>query len=184
MKTRLIRAVGFALIALGLTDLLSAGDLCGSVAREVKRRQCWPDPFTAPDRADARAPFALMVNNGWRRQNLLGDAYFDAETGKLKQSGLLKIRWVLTECPEHHRIVYVHIGDTEEETTARIIAAQQEVARLAPQMAHLVPVLPTAISDVGWPADEVDTIMRAYQKSAPVPRLPTLKDSTVQGGNK
>ena len=113
MITRSIRiavlvAAGLACVAPARADWIfcivdGTKKFCHSVARDTKRRNCWPEPFTRPDRYAVRAPFALMVSNGWRRQNLLGEHHFVDQGGKLTEAGRLKIRWILTEAPQHHR---------------------------------------------------------------------------------
>ena len=188
MAARIIRLLGFMLIASGSAGSLWAGcwddvtDCFHSIPRDIKRRQCWPEPFNAPDRAAVRAPFATMVANGWRRQNLLGDYYFESNTGKLKEAGTLKVRWILAAAPQPHRIIYVRVAGSEEATSARIAAVQEQVALMVPK-GSLVPVLPTTISDDGWPADEVETIARTYLKSTPVPRLPAAASTSNGNGN-
>jgi hypothetical protein len=160
----------------------NAADRCfGSIARDIKRRQCWPEPFTEPDRVAARAPMVTMVSNGWRLQNMLGEFHFEANTGLLTEAGRLKVRWIVTEAPQQHRIVYVHAADSNEETAARIDAVQQLGVRYAPP-GEMLPVLPTSISDEGWPADQVDLIGRKFQASTPPPRLPAKTDSGGSGG--
>jgi hypothetical protein len=175
----------FIFVVVTLTALpLSADwlcDFCNSVARDTKRRNCWPAPFICPDRQAVRAPFAIMVNNGWRRQNMLGDFYFEPTTGQLTEAGKLKIRWIVIEAPEQHREIYVHIGQTIEETQARMAAATAEAASLAPQ-GQVPPVMQTSISDGGTPADRVDLIERKYQTSMPNPRLPAPANQSGSGG--
>ena len=141
------------------------------VARETKRRNCWPDPFVCPDRYAVRAPFAEMVSNGWERQNMLGDHHFAAEDSELTEAAQLKIRWILTEAPPQHRTIYVHRADTAEETAVRIDGVRQFAAGLLPPGAQPL-VLETSISDRGWPASQVDLIGRKYEASTPDPRLP------------
>jgi hypothetical protein len=192
MAVRFARIIGFLLIALGSSTPVQAGwwdgctnaaDRCfGSIARDIKRRQCWPEPFTEPDRTAVRAPMVIMVNNGWRRQNMLGEFHFEPATGQLTEAGRLKIRWIVTEAPEQHRIVYVHTADSNEETATRIAAVQQLVARYAPP-GETLPVLPTSISDEGSPADQVDLIGRKFQTSTPEPRLPAKTDSSGSGSS-
>ncbi len=184
-----IRTIGwfvFLAVAFASARSLPAGwwdSSFGALGRDIKRHQCWPQPFDAPDRAAVRAPFATMVANGWRKQNLLGNHYFDANSGRLNEAGNLKVRWIVTEGPEQHRIIYVRMADSEEATAARIAAVQEEVARIASRGAP-VPVLPTNISDEGWPADEVEAISKAYLKSTPAPRLPvpTLTSGSSSNG--
>ena len=173
MPARLLSVVGLTLIALGSAAQVSAEILCdavNSVVRDTKRRNCWPEPFSGPDRATVRAPFCIMVANGWRRQNMLGEFHFEPTTGQLTEAGRLKVRWILTACPEQHRLIYVHTAEKDEETSARIAAVQHLAAQIAPN--DLPPVMPTSISDDGWPADQVDLIGRKYQSSIPAPRLP------------
>lgn len=172
MPARFLGVVGFALISLGCASQVSA-DFCGgiftSVNKDIKRRQCWPDPFAGADRSATRSPFATMVANGWRRQNMLGEFYFQPNTGELTDAGKQKVRWILTVGPQQHRVVYVHTGVSEQETAARIAAVQEMASQIAPN--NMPPVLPTSISDQGWPAGEVDAINRKYMGSTPVPRL-------------
>jgi hypothetical protein len=176
------RFVLFAVVTL-TTLPLSADwlcDFCNSVARDTKRRNCWPAPFVCPDRQTVRAPFAIMVNNGWRRQNMLGDFYFDSTTGQLTEAGKLKIRWIMFEAPEQHREIYVHIGLTNEETQARLALVTAEASSLAPN-GQVPPIMQTSISDGGTPASRVDMIDRKYQSSIPVPRLPAPSNQSGSG---
>ncbi len=178
------RLIVFTVVTL-TTLPLSADWLCdffNSVARDTKRRNCWPAPFACPDRQTVRAPFAIMVNNGWRRQNMLGDFYFEPTTGQLTEAGKLKIRWIVFEAPEQHREIYVHIGQTSEETQARLATATAEAASLAPQ-GQVPHVMQTSISDGGSPADRVDLIERKYQSSMPIPRLPAPTSQSGSGGS-
>lgn len=168
MPARFLSIAGFVLMALGSAGQVSAD--CFGIVTDIKRRQCWPEPFIYPDRAAVRAPFVTMVANGWRRQNMLGEYHFEPGTGQLTEAGRLKVRWILTTGPREHRLIYVHVADTGEETSARVAAVQQWAAKIAPNDAP--PVQTTTISDDGWPADEVDMIGRKFQASAPPPRLP------------
>ncbi len=173
MPARWLSILGFVLIVFASATQVSA-DWCfgifDSLATDTKRRQCWPDPFQGPDRATVRAPYATMVANGWRRQNLLGEFHFESGTGQLTEAGRLKVRWILTAGPQQHRLIYVHTAEHEQETSARIAAVKQLVVQISPQ--ELPPVLPTSISDDGWPADRVDMIGRKFQAATPAPKLP------------
>jgi hypothetical protein len=183
MTARLFGVVGFALLSLGCASQVSAEFCCGifsSIARDVKRRQCWPEPFESADRAAARAPFVTMVSNGWRRQNMLGDAHFDPGTGQLTDAGRIKLRWIVVNAPQQHRVVFVRTGQTEEETSNRMAVVQQVAGQIAPN--NLPPILPTSIVDDGWPAAEVNAISRKYIESTPNPRLPAPSASGGSGG--
>jgi hypothetical protein len=179
MPARLYILVGFVLIALGTAGQASADWLFG-IPTEVKRHQCWPDPFDAAERASVRAPFVTMVSNGWRRQNMLGEFHFEAGSGQLTEAGRLKVRWILTTGPQQHRLIYVHVADTGEETAARIAAVRQLVTQVTPN--DVPPILPTTISDDGWPADQVDLIGRKFQQTTPPPRLPAAGGGSGASG--
>ena len=184
MAVRFLLVVGTVFIAVGIATQASAEILCGavnSIARDVKRRQCWPEPFTGPDRATVRAPFVIQVANGWRRQNLLGEYHFEPNSGELTEAGRLKVRWIVTVCPEQHRLIYVHTAEEDEETLARIAAVQRLAQKIAPD--GMTPVLSTSISDEGWPADQIDLIGRKFQSSTPEPRLPAPTDESGSTGN-
>jgi hypothetical protein len=184
MPARIFYVVGFALIVLGCASQVSADFCCGiftSIAKDTKRRQCWPDPFAGPDRTAARAPFATMVANGWRRQNMMSDFYFSPSTGELTEAGKQKVRWILTVGPQQHRVLYVHTALTEQETAARLAAVQELASQISPN--NLPPVLATSISDAGWPAAEVDAISRKYMSSTPVPRLSAPASGGSAGGS-
>jgi hypothetical protein len=181
MPARSFAIIGSLLVVLGCATQVSAELLTSawnSIVRDVKRRQCWPDPFQCPDRAAVRAPFCAMVANGWRKQNLLGDFHFEPQNGQLTESGRLKVQWILTACPEQHRAVFVRTAGTREETAARVAAVQQLAAQLASDevapMAPATPVMTTSISDDGWPAVRVDLIARKLLSSTPIPRLPDV----------
>ena len=183
MPVRLYTVVGFVLIAFASATQVSADWFFGifdSIARDVKRRQCWPDPFVCPDRAAARAPYATMVANGWQRQNMLGEYHFESGTGQLTEAGRLKLRWILTAAPQQHRGVWVHRAMTEEETAARMAAVFRLASQITPN--DLPSVQPTSISDEGWPADQVDLIGRKFQSSTPPPRLPAPTSSSTSSG--
>ena len=183
MFSRFTRSLAFAIVTLTAIPL-SADCLCdfvNSVARDTKRRNCWPAPFVCMDRQAVRAPFAIEVENGWRKQNMLGDFYFEPTTGQINEAGKLKIRWIVIEAPEQHREIFVHIAQSNEETQARlaaVAAVATEAASLAPQ-GQVPPITQTSISDSGTPADRLDLIQRKYMNSVRDPRLPAQAN---QGG--
>jgi hypothetical protein len=175
-KDVLMRKREFCLVGLLLLSSLStalADGVIPSIVTDFKRVNCWPKPFDGPDRQAARAPFAIMVSNGWHRQNLLGDYHF-RDDGQLTDSGELKLRWIVYECPPQHRAVFVHMANSPQVTDARMAAVSRSLQRLAPPE-QSPPVAVTAISDQGWPASRADAVGRAFDKSTPEPRLPTLE---------
>ena len=111
MMARFVCVVSFSLVSLACTVPARAnwiGEFFYCMARDTKRRNCWPKPFVCPDRQAVRAPFVVMVNNGWRFQNMLGDHHFASDTGELNEAGRIKVRWILTQAPQQHRSVYVY----------------------------------------------------------------------------
>jgi hypothetical protein len=181
MSARLLRCSLFAAIAF-VTIPVQADWLCDflhSIPQDTKRRNCWPQPFVCPDRQNLRTPFAIEVGNGWRKQNLLGDYYFESNTGELTEAGRLKIRWIAFEAPSQHRVIFVHVATTAEETAARMNAVHIFVTQLLPQ-GDLPSISETRISDDGSPADLVETISTKYKANMPSPRLPA-KDSGSGG---
>ena len=167
MPARLLPAVGFVLIVLGSAAQVTAdplGDVVHSVLQDTKRRNCWPEPFISCDRAAVRSPFVVQVANGWRRQNMLGEFHFEPGTGQLNEAGRLKVRWILTTGPQQHRLIYVHVAEKGEETTARLAAVEQWAVQISPK--DVPPIMPTTIADDDVPADRADAIGRKF----PVPR--------------
>lgn len=141
------------------------------VKRGYCRNQVWPWPYICPDRVAVREPFCIMVNNGWRRQNLLGPHHFDAQSGKLTTAGELKVHWIMTQAPPDRRSIFVErsieAGVTEKRIeAARAYATQVAVDGQAPQLfeTHLV--------SEGRPASVVDATNVRFQESLPPPVLP------------
>ena len=181
MISRFIHITALTLLSLVCATPAEANwlaDFAHCIARDTKRRNCWPKPFVAPDREAVRAPFALMVSHGWRRQNMLGDHHFVDEKSELTEAGRLKVRWILVEAPLQHRSIYVHVAETPEITAARISSIQQFIVQVAPG-GPFPPVLETTISDEGWPASQVDAVGRKFEASTPNPRLP---EAAPEGG--
>ena len=144
-----------------------------SVVQDYRRNNCWPEPFIRPDRQAVRLPFALMVHNGWRRQNMLSEHHFGEDGATLNEGGHMKIRWIVTEAPRQHRTIYVHRTLDPEQTAARIKAVQESAMQFAAD-GERPRVLETSIpvEVEGWSATQVDAINRAWERSTPAPRLP------------
>ncbi len=171
MRVRTIAVLVLSLAAT-LPSVVQAEWLCEfsrSVAQDWKRRNCWPEPFVTWDRASTLEPFSAMVNNGWQQQNLLGDHHFREGTTELTEAGRLKVRWIVLEGPEQHRVIYVHRTLSEPETAQRVAAVQRCAAEYRNPMAQIIP---TDLSPQGWPAERIDTLNRKLQATVPEPRLP------------
>ena len=147
-----------------------------SVARDWRRNNCWPEAFVPADRLAVRAPFMVMVNNGWRRQNLVADHHFEEGTATLNRSGELKVRWIMTQAPRQHRTIYVRRAESPEDTAARIAAIQEFAVPFA-EDGQLPAVRETNMDTTGWPAARVDMIDRRSLETAPDPQLPTVGSS-------
>ena len=120
--------IGFGLV-IGLTLAAMAStaraenewdDFWDSVKVDWHRNNAWPHPFLEADIAAANAPFAMMIANGWQRENLLGEEYFDAETKRLTAAGRNRIRTILLQSPPEHRVIFVERDLTDEVTAKRL----------------------------------------------------------------
>jgi hypothetical protein len=148
---------------------------------DARRNNVWPEPFQTADRQLARAPFEIMANNGWRLQNTIGDALFDPDTDILNRAGELKVKWILTQNPEHRRIVFVLRCETEVETQARLESVQVYVSKLFP--AGELPCIELTDRDVpGVPGQYLDDVDTAYRKTIPQPRLPAMQNKAPGSG--
>ncbi len=147
------------------------------IARDTKRRNCWPQPFVAPDRQAVRDPFVTMVGHGWRQQNLIADHHFGEGGMGLNEAGRQKVRWILFGVSPQHRAIYVQMDDDPQVTAARLAEVQQLAAQLTPY-GEMPVVLQTHIQPQGWPAEWVDAVGRKYHEATPAPILPERKGGT------
>lgn len=136
-----------------------------------RRNVCWPKPYIYPDRAGVAAPFAVMVNNGWRRQNLLGDHHFETDNSELSTAGSLKIQWILTQAPASRRTVFLSQTISEEANVKRLETVLLAASKILPigmaadvQQSHLV--------IEGRSAETIDTINVRFRQNMPIPILP------------
>ena len=150
-----------------------------NLRRDAQRNRCWPAPFLQPDRASVRAPFAVMINNGWRTQNTLGDDHFDTDTGMLNEAGELKVRDILTYSPPEHRTVFVLQAQNEEVSAARNRSVSELVSKLQPYGQGPL-VAGTNLRPRSASADYINTIGTRFNETTPAPRLPS--SSTGGGG--
>jgi hypothetical protein len=184
MPVRFLTAVSVALLTLGFATQASAecwvSSFFKSIVRDTKDRQIWPDQYRPLDKAAQRAPYPVMIENGWRRQNLLVDAHFDQNTKQLTEAGQIKVLWILNSAPQPHRSIYVHVARNSEDTSTRIASVQQYVSKISPN--DLPPILTTTISEEGWSAQQIDQIGRKYLDAMPAPKLPAASGSSSSGG--
>jgi hypothetical protein len=143
------------------------------------RNAAWPWPYVCPDRMAVREPFRLMVDNGWRRQNLLGPHHFNAETNQLTTAGELRVHWIMTQAPAERRSIFLERAAQPEVTAERLAVVRQYASQVAidgqePQAfeSHLV--------SEGRPASVVDaTNVRFYESMRP-PVLPAAISAGAQ----
>ncbi len=131
----------------------------------------WPKHYIPAARQPLCHTFAVMIDNGWRRQNLLGDHHFKSDSSELTEAGKLKVRWILSQAPRSRRGIYVQRGVDVAQTSARIAAVQANAASLSPA------VKPAFVSDThivpeGHPAGVVDNVFVGFQNNRPAPVLP------------
>lgn len=146
---------------------------------DFHRMNCWPEPFQQFDRDAARAPFIVMVNNGWRLQHTLTDHFFDAETQRLNRAGQLKVHWMLTQAPIHRRSVFVYRALDPSVTTARIESVQGWIAQAYPDSAQI----DVAVSDVmpfGGTGAYYDALQKQLFTNLPAPQLPPRQDPALE----
>jgi hypothetical protein len=157
---------------------------CDSTAHYIRsgyhRNAVWPWPYFCADRVAVREPFCIMVDNGWRRQNLLGPHHFNPDTNKLTTAGELKVRWIMTQLPPERRSIFVERSLEQEITaqrveTARLYAAEMALDGAAPQVSE------THLLSEGRPASVVDNTNVRFQESLPPPVLPASSPGTATG---
>ena len=132
----------------------------------------WPWPYICPDRIAVREPFCQMINNGWRRQNLLGPHHFKSSK-ELTTAGELRVHWIMTQAPADRRTIYVERA-LEPEVTERRLAAVRDYAAKVVFDGQMPQVTDTNLVSEGRPAAVVDaTNVRFYESMQP-PVLPAV----------
>ncbi|MCI0332786.1 MAG: hypothetical protein L0228_06145 [Planctomycetes bacterium] len=140
----------------------------------------WPWPYVCADRIAVREPFSLMVNNGWRRQNLLGPHHFDASAGKLTTAGELRVRWIMTQAPGERRTIFIE-RDVDPAVTADRLATARDYASQVVTDDQTPQVMETHLISEGRPASVVDATNVRFQESMPPPTLPAATASVGTG---
>jgi hypothetical protein len=183
MVGRSIIRLAFTIIAISSAMPLLAGDLSdffSGIARDTKRRNCWPEPFIYADRTAVRQTLAIQESAGWERQNLLSEFHFLPGGNDLTEAGRLRVKWIMNEVPEPHRQIYVHRADSPQETAVRMQTVQRFVVQ-SPYAVN-VPIIESTRTDEGWPADRIDSLSRKAATTTMDPKLMGAASTGIGSG--
>lgn len=182
MRRTLIAAAALVVVA-GAVE--SARAVClDETAHYVKHgyhvNTMWPWPYVCPDRIAVREPFCAMVNNGWRRQNLLGQHHFNPDTNQLTTAGELRVQWIMTQAPVDRRNIFVERSLDADITTQRLANVREYAVKVAPE-GRTAQVGETYLMSEGRPAAVVDATNVKFLQSMPAPVLPAATVGTSTG---
>lgn len=152
------------------------------VKQGFHENQRWPWPYPCPDRIAVREPFCIMVNNGWRRQNLLGDYYFNPNTNQLTTAGQLRVQWIMTQAPPERRAIFLEHELNPEVNSARLAVVRDYATKVSmdgqpPQITE------TYLMAEGRSAAIVDATNVKFFQNQPPPVLPAVQASNATTGN-
>ncbi len=139
--------------------------------RGCQENDTWPKQYLAAERANTQAPFEMMIQNGWRRQNLLGPHHFNQDCTQLADAGKLRVQWILTQPPAQHRQVFIERSINEDLTEARI-AATNEFASKVITDGSIPSITDSHIMSSGRPATVVNYVNTTFRDNMPTPVLP------------
>lgn len=148
--------------------------------RTYRANQMWPWPYQCPDRVAVREPFCMMINNGWRRQNLLGSHHFNPDTNQLTTAGELRVQSIMTQTPIDRRNIFIERSLNTETNSARLAAVRDYATRVSTD-GHTPPVEETYLVSEGRPAAVVDATNTKFMQAMPAPVLPDA--TAVSTGN-
>ncbi len=141
----------------------------------------WPKQFIPPARRTVYQTYATMANNGWRRQNLLGDYHFDPATNELTDAGKLKVRWILSQAPINRRNIFVQRSSDQSQTALRVSSVHRLAAKMSPAVGP-VDVNDTHLVAEGHSAKAVDSVFVGFSENRPAPVLPAASSGGSSGG--
>jgi hypothetical protein len=176
-------AIAAALVVLASvqrTDAVCLDETAHYVKRGYHVNKMWPWPYVCPDRVAVREPFCIMVNNGWRRQNLLGAHHFNPETNQLNGAGQLRVQWIMTQTPPDRRNIFVERA-LEANVNAQRLAAVRDYATQVAVDARPPQVAETHLVSEGRPASVVDATNVKFQQAMPAPVLPAAQSTSTSG---
>lgn len=185
MRRLLLVTLALGMVAEGGSQANAVG--FDSAARYIKsgyhRNVAWPWPYVCDDRVAVREPFAVMVNNGWQHQNLLGEHHFNATSDRLTRAGELKVHWISTQTPPNRRQVFIERSIDPQVTEQRMAVVRDYAARIAVD-GQMPQVFDSRLVSEGRPATMVDAVNEHFRQSMPMPGQATtgtifLKDVGV-----
>jgi len=146
------------------------------VKHGYKQNKMWPWPYVCADRIAVHEPFCIMVNNGWRRQNLLGAHHFMDNSTKLSTAGEMRVRWIMTQAPPERRTIFIE-RDLNPALTADRVAAARNYATLVTVDGTAPMIVESTLMSEGRPASVVDATNVRFLESMPAPVLPAAAAS-------
>ena len=171
MRIAVLRAVvvlaGFAVV--GVSQTAEAG-LFEYINKVYYRNAYWPKPFSEPDQQAVRAPFLVMAEKGWERQNTLSNHHFKERTTQLNEAGHRKLRWIATQAPVDHRTVFVEQQGMAQADDARLAEVRKFAERY--QGNGQVAVQASDTISRGRPGEYSEMVSEKFRASTPEPRLP------------
>ncbi|MCC7474564.1 MAG: hypothetical protein IT425_04160 [Pirellulales bacterium] len=173
---RTFATVVMLLVVAGSARIASAvffDDAANYSKRTYHMNSMWPWPLQCADRVAVYEPFCIMINNGWRRQNLLGAHHFHPATNQLTTAGELRVQWIMTQAPPDRRSIFVERTLNEATNADRVAAVRNYAMQLA--ITDQQPnVEETHLISEGRPASVVDATNVKFMQAMPAPVLPPV----------
>ena len=153
----------------------------GGFHYDYYRNRMWPHPFREMEAASVLRYFEIQRNNGWKLHNTLGNAMFDPNTHRLTDSGRNHMHWIVKHAPADRRVVFVLVGESQEQTAKRVEATQLAISELIP-VGPLPPIYLTDRDAPGSSGAYQNAINEAMTSTVPVPRLTAAGGAGGGGG--
>lgn len=169
MKRMLLATI--CLAAAAPADAFWLGEFYCYLEERREENNAWPSQYVGQDRINAKAPFDIMVQNGWRRQNLLGSHHFNEDCSKLTRSGQIRVQQILTQAPPEHRQVFIE-RSLKPEVTQQRIATTNEFAAIVSTDGMGSSAQETHLISDGRPAVTVDFVNTQFRENMMTPALP------------
>ena len=179
MRRKMIAAATFAVVLASVhtASAVFVDDGAMYIKHGYHANHMWPWPYVCPDRVAVQEPFCIMVNNGWRRQNLLGAHHFNPDTNQLNAAGQLKVQWIMTQTPPDRRSIFVERALDQKVNNDRLAAVRDYSTQVALD-GHTPQIAQTAIVSEGRPAAVVDAVNVKFQQAMPAPVLPAAQSAS------